>query len=193
MAAVEGLRNPAPTMVERRSVAVFGVVLALASDLMLFAGFFSAYFLLRSRTEVWPPATVHLDTLGAAAGTVLLVASSVTVWKAQRALRAGDLVRTQRWLGSTILLGIGFALNQLRDYRSIGFQPSDHAYGGIYWTLTGLHGVHVLVGIIALAVLSWRVSRAPAASTTAFEATALYWHLVDAVWLALFTTVWVIR
>jgi cytochrome c oxidase subunit III len=178
-----------------RTTGQLGVIVFLASDIMLFAPFFAAYFLLRSTNDPWPSAGVELDTLRAAIATIVLIASSGTAVLADRAHEADDRRRACGWLFATIGLGLVFLVNQLTEYTTLDFRASDDAYGSIYWGLTGLHTAHVAAGIIALGLLVVRVLRAPVLheSTPWARGISTFWHLVDIVWVAVFITIWVIR
>lgn len=181
--------------VPSRSTGQFGVVVFLASDVMLFAAFFAAYFLLRSTNETWPPEGVELDTARAAAATAVLVASSFTLIAGDHAQQRGDRRMTQRWLIVTIALGGIFLVNQLAEYATLSFAASDHPYGSVYWGLTGLHSLHVAGGLAALALLFVRASRSRSLDeiTPWANGISLFWHLVDIVWVGVFVTIWVIR
>ncbi len=178
-----------------RSTAHFGVIVFLASDVMLFAAFFAAYFLLRATDTPWPPADVELDTVRAAIFTAVLFASSFTLVGSDRAADRLDAGRQRRWLIVTFLLGAAFLANQLAEYATLAFTPDDHPYGSIYWLLTGLHTCHVTAGLVAMALLFVRTIRArtPAAIGSWTGGISLFWHLVDVVWLFLFATIWLIR
>jgi cytochrome c oxidase subunit III len=175
-----------------------GVVVWLASELMFFAGFFTAYFTLRSVNDVWPPADVELHTVRAGVFTLVLVASSGTMHLAVHALRGGEGAEARRhalsWLGVTALLGGLFLAHQLYEYAEATFRIDDHAYGSIFYLMTGFHGLHVLGGLLFMAgvavVIAGR-SRAPAHQT--MEVCGYYWHFVDAVWVAMFASIYLIR
>jgi cytochrome c oxidase subunit 3 len=179
----------------QRSTSELGVILFLASDIMLFAPFFAGYFLLRSTADGWPNDGVELDTPRAAAATLVLLASSLTLVVADRAFDHGDHRRALRFLLVTLGLGAVFLANQVAEYVTLDFRAGDHPYGSIYWGITMLHGAHVTGGLIALAALFVRVARArPLASTAAWaKGVSLFWHLVDVVWVAVFLTIWVMR
>jgi len=171
-----------------------GVVVWLASELMFFAGLFAAYFTLRSVNEVWPPDGVELETVRTALATVVLVASSGTMHVAVRAAEGGDRRRTVTWLAVTALLGALFLSNQVVEYAQATFQLDDHAYGSIFYLLTGFHGLHVLGGLVfmgAVAAVIAGGSRAPA--HPAVEVCGYYWHFVDVVWLAVFAAVYLVQ
>ncbi|MDQ3739092.1 MAG: cytochrome c oxidase subunit 3 [Actinomycetota bacterium] len=178
-----------------RDTSQFGVVVFLASDVMLFAPFFAAYFLLRANNPPWPPAGVELDVPRAALATVVLVASSFTMMAADRAgehERAGVM---RRWLLVTLVLGAVFVGNQIAEYAALPFGADSHPYGSVYWLLTGLHTAHVTAGLGAIALLFVRAVRGPSLSAISSwtNGVSLYWHLVDVIWLAVFSTIWLLR
>jgi cytochrome c oxidase subunit III len=179
----------------QRTTGELGIILFLASDIMLFAPFFAAYFLLRSTTDVWPADGAELDALRAGLATVVLIGSSCTLVVADRALEHSDRITTLRWLLITIALGALFLGNQIAEYATLDFRPGDHSYGSIYWGITMLHAAHVTAGLVALVALYVRVARARPLSTIAAWAkgVSLFWHLVDIVWVAVFLTIWVLR
>lgn len=178
-----------------RTAAGFGTIVFLASDLMLFAAFFSAYFVLRGTTTTWPPPDVELDVSRAAAATGVLLGSSLTLTLADRALEDERRVLGRRWLLATIGLGLVFLANQVLEYTTLDFGADSHPYGSVFWLLTGLHGAHVAVGIAALALLFVRTVRARDQRAMAPFATgvSVFWHLVDVVWIGVFSTIWLIR
>jgi cytochrome c oxidase subunit III len=171
-----------------------GVVVWLASELMFFAGLFAAYFTLRSVNDVWPPSDVELATARTAAATAVLVLSSGTMHLAVEAARHDDRRRSIRWLGVTALLGLIFLSNQGWEYAELSFQIDDHAYGSIFYLMTGFHGLHVIGGLVFMGAVAAAIagrSRAPVQSTV--EVCGYYWHFVDVVWVAMFTTIYVLR
>lgn len=171
------------------------MVVFLASDLMLFAPFFAASFLLRSTSDQWPPSGVHLDTWRAAAATAVLVLSSFTLVASDRAGEHGNQAEQRRWLLCTIALGAGFLANQIAEYATLDFSADSHPYGSVFWLLTGLHGCHVTAGLAAMALLFVRSvrSHSPTGVASWARGVSLFWHLVDVVWIAVFLTIWVLR
>ncbi len=180
----------------RPSLPQVGMMIFLASDLMLFGGFFAANFLLRSRTPVWPPPDVSLDVRYSTIFTLVLVSSSVTfVVGMRRFKRTGDARTLRRWTLLTMALGLAFLLNQIREYAAAGFELSSSAYGSVYWMLTGLHAAHVVAGLLLLSVVvtrslysSFDVGDAPAEETIGY-----FWHFVDGVWVAVYLTIFVLQ
>jgi cytochrome c oxidase subunit 3 len=170
-----------------------GVVVWLASELMFFAGLFAGWFTLRSVNEVWPPEGVELATARTAAATVVLVLSSGTMHLAVEAARHEDRRRAVRWLVATALLGAAFMANQAGEYAEASFRIDDHAYGSIFYLMTGFHGLHVIGGLLFMGAVVVAIaggSRAPARSTV--EVCGYYWHFVDVVWVAMFATIYLL-
>ena len=171
-----------------------GVVVWLASELMFFAGLFAAYYTLRGINDPWPPADVELETVTTSLATVVLLSSSGTMHLAVVAAQRGDRRASIRWLGTTALMGAIFLCNLGFEYAQADFRIDDHAYGSIFYLMTGFHGAHVVGGLVfmgAVAVAIAGRSRAPAHQTV--EVCAYYWHFVDAVWVAMFATIYVLR
>jgi cytochrome c oxidase subunit III len=177
------------------STSRFGMVVFLASDVMLFAAFFSAYYVLRGANDPWPPEGVDLHVPRALIATLVLASSSFTLVAADRALAGDNSRAARRWVLVTAALGAAFAINQLLEYRDLTFGIDDHPYGSAYWMLTGVHGAHVLAGLGALLLLFVRLVRARDLARVDPYAggVSLYWHMVDAVWVAVFLTIWVVR
>jgi heme/copper-type cytochrome/quinol oxidase subunit 3 len=172
-----------------------GVGLFLISEAFLFGTLFIIYYYLRAHAVEWPPLGIepHLST--AAINTVILLSSSVTVSYAGRAIRGGSTTALARWLTATIVLGALFLVLKMYEWSTNVFAASDHAYGSIYYTLTGFHALHVLIGLLILGALLMR-ARARLFSRQrhlAVELGSLYWHFVDGVWLLVFATIYLVR
>lgn len=192
MAAVTG----EPTSnAKSRAISTFGMIIFLASDVMVFAAFFAAYFLLRSTNDPWPAVGVELDTVRASLATVALVASSFTMAAGERCHHRGDSVGLRKWLLATMALGGAFLINQLAEYASLPFRIDSHVYGSTYWGLTGLHTAHVAAGVVALGLLFVRAARASNTTDTDtwVSATSAFWHLVDVIWVFVFLTIFIVR
>lgn len=180
----------------RPALPQLGMMMFLASDLMLFAGFFAANFVLRARSTEWPPAGVSLDLRWSTVFTLVLVSSSVTFVVGMRGFeRTGDPRVLRRWTLFTMALGFAFLLNQLREYVALEFSVSSHAYGSVYWMITGLHAAHVFTGLLLLSVILIR-SRYPTfdrRDLPAEETIGYFWHFVDGVWVAVYLTIFVLQ
>ena len=171
-----------------------GMVVWLASELMFFSGLFAAWFTLRSNARQWPPPNSELAVGRTAVATVILLASSYTMHLAVLAARRDDRRGSVRWLVVTVTMGAVFIANQAWEYLEAPFQIDTNAYGSIFYLMTGFHGLHVIGGLAFLLVIAGVVggrSKAPAERTV--EMAAYYWHFVDAVWVAMFTVVYLLR
>ena len=172
-----------------------GTMVWLASELMFFGGLFAAYFTLRSAATTWPPRGVDLAIARGALFTLVLVASSGTMQLAVRAAERRDQVGARRWIVITALMALVFLGNQASEWLSLAFTPSTHAYGSIFYLLTGFHGIHVLGGVLAMGAVLGRMAGAQEdpGVVPVVQVVGYYWHFVDVVWIAVFATVFLVR
>ncbi|MFI5226529.1 MAG: heme-copper oxidase subunit III [Candidatus Limnocylindrales bacterium] len=185
---------------------ILGMVLFICSEVMFFGGLFAAYFNVRANAPVWPPSAdtvgpnlafefdLHRAPLYAFVLTCLLVLSSFTCQMGVWAIRRDDRRGLVRAFAVTLVLGITFLVGQIYDYTQLGFGLSDGTFGTTFYTLTGFHGAHVFAGAVMLSVVLYRglSGQFSARHHDAVEATSLYWHFVDVVWVALFSILYVI-
>jgi heme/copper-type cytochrome/quinol oxidase subunit 3 len=176
-----------------------GIWLFLASEVMLFGALFSSYILLRTAAPEWPHAWQILNIPLATLNTVILIGSSVTMVMSWASLELKSFSRFRLYMGATFLLGLAFLLVKSFEYGS-KFEhhlfPSTSNFFAVYFTLTGLHGLHVIGGMIVNAYLwgpgskMWKSD--PRRFTNRVEIAGLYWHFVDLVWIFLFPTIYLI-
>lgn len=174
----------------------WGMLLLIATEAALFAVLLASYFYIRFRDAgPWPPeGMADPSLLVPALMTVLLTASSVPAYLADRSVRRGDVERLQLYLGATLVLGACFLGLQAWEYSDKAglFRPQTNTYGSLFYTITGLHGMHVVVGLVLLAwVLAWSFAgRYGRDRHLAVEVTSLYWHFVHIAWLAVFLSLY---
>ena len=178
--------------------AKLGMWAFLASEIMLFGGLISSYVILRSGSAhmVIPPRTmmgVPLATLN----TFVLITSSVTMVLALAAIKANEMDKYMRYLGATFGGGIIFLMIKAYEYNHKwheGITISSNLFGSFYFTLTGLHAVHVIGGMGIMAYLMWAGARGyqNQHNYDRVEAGGLYWHFVDLVWVILFPILYLI-
>jgi heme/copper-type cytochrome/quinol oxidase subunit 3 len=170
-----------------------GVWLFLASEVMLFAALFSSYILLRVGSTEWPHGFEELNVPMAAFNTVVLITSSVTMVMAWASLKMNNFSKFRMHLGATIVLALVFLVVKYFEYEhhlSMGEGPWHSTFLAIYFTMTGLHGLHIIGGIVVNAYLwgpgakMWKTE--PVRFTNRIEISGLYWHFVDLVWIFLF-------
>jgi cytochrome c oxidase subunit 3 len=174
---------------------ILGVVIFLSSELMLFAGFLTAYFDLRAAATEWPPPDVHLDGLEAALGTALLAFSSFTMWRCTHNLARNRFGRSRLWLGATIVLAVVFLAIAMHGWHAATFSVNTHAYGTLFFSLTGIHALHVAAGIVLLSLLFWGANMAAfnRDQRAGAEAIGLYWHFVMGVWILIWGSIYVLK
>ncbi len=170
-----------------------GIWLFLASEVMLFGALFASYVMLRVGAADWPPGSTYLNIPLATLNTVILISSSVTMVLAWASLVRNQFGRFRMFMGITILCGLGFLVIKYIEYSSKfhhGYFPATNTFLAIYFTLTGLHGLHVVGGMAVNTYLwgpgskLWKTE--PAHFTNRVENAGLFWHLVDLVWIFLF-------
>ena len=180
----------------RVDATTLGMLLFIASEVMLFGSFFTAYFFVRvvDQAPQWPPADFHLPVFVAGVNTAILVTSSFTMHWALQAIKRGNRAGLQAGLVLTLALGLVFLLTQGREYSRVGFAPHDEAFGTIFYGLTGLHGAHVFVGLSLLTVATIRAFRGhfTAEHHHGVEIPGIYWHFVDVMWIIVYATIYIL-
>jgi cytochrome c oxidase subunit 3 len=175
-----------------------GILLFIVSEVMLFGAFFASYFFLRVvvNPPAWPPHPYELPVAVAGMNTAILFSSSFTVHYALESVRRGNRRGMKLGLAATWLLGATFLFIQINEYVHIGFSARNGAFGSIFYGLTGLHGAHVFVGLVLLTfanIRAWRGHFGPEEKDhLGVEIPSIYWHFVDAMWLVVFATVYVL-
>lgn len=174
---------------------LLGMLLFIVSEVMVFGAFFTAYFFIRvAQGDAWPAPGTHLPLDVAGVNTAILVSSSFTMHWAQTAIRKGNRFGLKAGMLMTFLLGAAFLCIQIIEYANIGFAPQDHAQATIFYSLTGLHGAHVFIGLTLLLFVTIRSFRGHYSSDEhrGVEVPGIYWHFVDIMWIIVYTTVYVI-
>jgi cytochrome c oxidase subunit III len=176
-----------------------GVWLFLGSEVMLFAALFSSYILLRVGSTEWPQGSEELSVPLAFFNTVVLISSSVTMVMAWASLKMNDFKKFKLHLGLTILLALTFLVVKFFEYEHhlvAGEGPWHNTYYAIYFTMTGLHGLHIVGGVIVNSYLwgpgakMWQTQKER--FTNRIEIAGLYWHFVDLVWIFLFPVLYLL-
>jgi cytochrome c oxidase subunit 3 len=193
--ALEHHGPPPAHQSSRVDARVLGMLLFIASEIMLFGAFFTAYFFVRVVHDIaWPPDPFHLPKFVAGVNTAILVTSSFTIHWALQSIKRDDRSGLRAGLFLTLALGLVFLLTQVREYSRVGFAPADGAFGTIFYGLTGLHGAHVFVGLTLLTVATVRAFRGhfSAAHHHGVEIPGIYWHFVDVMWIVVYVTIYIL-
>jgi cytochrome c oxidase subunit 3 len=178
-----------------------GIWLFLASEVMLFGGLFSAYIFLRTGVDNWPAGTEYLDVRLATLNTLFLISSSVTMVMSWASLKLNDFKKFKFYSGTTLLFAFGFLVIKYFEYSAKfshvpPYLPSTNNFLGIYFTMTGLHVLHVIGGIVVIGYYfgpgskMWKAD--PERFTNRIEIVGLYWHFVDLVWIFLFPVLYLL-
>jgi cytochrome c oxidase subunit 3 len=178
------------------SNARLAIIMLLAAESMLFAGFIGSFLVFRLSAAFWPPPGLpHLPLVVTFINTGVLLGSAVTMNVAVRRVRANRHRALERWLALTATLGTAFLAIQGSEWVRLvahGLRISSGTYGATFYTLIGLHGLHVLGAVMwLLFVFGGAVAgRYNSRNYTAVDACAIYWYFVCAVWPVLFVLVY---
>ncbi len=178
-----------------KSLDWWGFALFVLSEAWIFLNLVAAYIYLRWLSPASQPmALPHRELLLPSINTAILLGSGVVAHWANTGLDRDDRRRLCGGFIATIVLGLLFLAGQGWEYTHASFTPQSSIYGACFFTLTGLHGLHVAVGAVFLLVLLLRAWGGAFSSEHAFpvQAGTLYWHFVDAVWVVLFTLLYLI-
>jgi len=176
-----------------------GFILFIVSEVMFFFGFFWAFFhsSLSPAIEIgciWPPeGIVPFNPLGIPLiNTLVLLLSGATITVTHIGLVSGNFWLAINYFARTIILALLFTQLQLEEYILAPFAISDGIYGSVFYMITGLHGFHVIIGTIFMAVCFVRLYNSHFTTThhLGFEFSAWYWHFVDVVWLFVYTFIY---
>jgi cytochrome c oxidase subunit III len=187
---------PTPNVSSRVEAQFLGMLLFIISEVMLFGAFFTAYFFIRVVADSgwFPIGQDELPKLIAGINTAILVSSSFTMHWALEGARNENRNALRVGLLTTFLLGLTFLTVQINEYVHVGFAPQDNAQGTIFYSLTGLHGAHVFVGLNLLLFVTIRAFRGHFTATDhrGIEVPGIYWHFVDVMWIVVYTTVYLL-
>lgn len=179
--------------------AKLGVWLFLASEIMLFGALFSTYIILRVLSPNWPLGSTLLNVPLGTVNTIILITSSITMVFAWTSLKQNAWGKHKVYLGLTIALALVFLVIKSFEYGA-KFEhhhlPSSSTYFAIYFTLTGLHAIHILGGVVVLSYFfgpgAKMYKTKPEQFTNRMEVVGLYWHFVDLVWIFLFPVLYLL-
>lgn len=205
------VKEPYDEARQQHEADTLGMYLFLASEIMLFGGLIAAILINRLRhPQEFAAASERMHLWIGAGNTVLLLTSSLLVALAVQAARAGRARRTSAWFAAAALLGLGFLALKALEYGleyEAGLlphlswptdfaNPFERLFMNLYLIATGLHALHLTIGIAMLCWYAWRLRRGRLAMpqrAVTVEMAGLYWHLVDVVWIVLYPLLYLAR
>lgn len=180
-----------------------GMWLFIFTELLLFGVLFIIYSVYRyMNSSAFELAAEELDTFIGGLNTIILLISSMTIAMSTTALQKKNRNFTLILTSTTFILGIVFLVNKVfewggkfdhgifpgSDHLVNNFSQGEILFFGLYFIMTGLHALHIIIGLILIGIVIWRVSTGSihADRPVMLENTGLYWHLVDLIWIFLF-------
>lgn len=204
------LQHHFQTLDQQHEAATLGMWVFLVTEVMFFGGLLMAYLLYRVwYPEAWAEGSLELDIYLGGFNTVVLIGSSLTMALAVRSAQVGAPRATVNWLLVTMALGLTFLVVKFFEYKhkwDLNHIPGPnfvmegpHArqiemFTSLYFGLTGLHALHMVVGVSILSVIAWMAHRRRFSPEwyTPVEISGLYWHFVDIVWIFLFPLLYLV-
>ena len=193
--AVEHHGPPTANQSSRVHAPTLGMLLFIISEVMIFGAFFTAYFFIRIvNHSPWPAPGTTLPEATTGINTAILLSSSLTLHWALTSIKRGNRFGLRAGMVATFLLGVAFLSIQVNEYVHLGFAPHDSAQATVFYALTGLHGCHVFIGLCLLLMVTIRAFRGhySAEAHAGMEVPGIYWHFVDAMWVVVYATVYIL-
>ncbi len=173
---------------------MFGFIIFLLSESVIFISFFAGYILYKTTVPDWLPAGIEgLEIRDPAINTVVLVSSSFVIYIAEKFLHRENLWGFRFFWLLTMAMGSYFLYGQAVEWNSLQFGFTSGVFGGTFYLLTGFHGLHVFTGVLLQGIMLIRSFIPGNYEDGQFgvEATSLFWHFVDVIWIILFILIYV--
>lgn len=173
---------------------MFGFIVFLLSESVIFLSFFAGYIVYKTTTPDWLPAGVEgLEVRSPLINTIVLVSSSFVIYIAERFLHRENLWGFRAFWLLTMAMGSYFLYGQAVEWMSLPFGFTSGLFGGTFYLLTGFHGLHVLTGVLLQGIMLGRsfLPNNYAGGEYGVAATSIFWHFVDVIWIVLFTLIYV--
>jgi cytochrome c oxidase subunit 3 len=171
-----------------------GFIIFLCSESVIFLAFFSAYALLKTSALNWlPPGVEGLEWQKPLINSIVLISSSGTIYLAERAKAKGNLWGFRAFWLLTMALGSYFLYGQAVEWSGLKFGLTSGTFGATFYLLTGFHGLHVAtgVGLMTLMLVKSFLPGNYTGGEEGVQATSLFWHFVDVIWIILFALLYV--
>lgn len=182
-----------------------GLWILIAGELVIFGGLIVSYLLNRLRYDAWSDQAAHTSQFFGALNTVVLLFSSYAIVRAHSAAVKREISKVVNWMSVTIGCGLLFLINKSIEYTtevSHGFTPTSpklqeagDSIGSLFWSyyylMTGLHGTHVLAGMVAMFIVMLGARKGE--NLHRVELVGMYWHMVDLIWIFLFPLLYIAK
>jgi cytochrome c oxidase subunit 3 len=171
-----------------------GFIIFLCSESIIFLAFFAGYINFKLSSPLWlPPGLEPLELREPLINTVVLVSSSFVAWLAERQLQRQRLWPFRLWWLLTMAMGSYFVFGQAMEWLHLPFGLGRGVYGASFYLLTGFHGLHVITGVLLMALMLARSFRPGnyEGGEAGVIAVSLFWHFVDVIWILLFLLIYV--
>jgi len=180
---------------EHADLRVWGLITFLASESLMFGGFFATYLLIRGATAQWPPEGTEVELILPTINTIILVSSSFVIHLGDTAIKKNDVNGLRKWYILTAIMGAVFLGGQVYEYMTLGYGLTSNIFANCFYLMTGFHGLHVFVGLLLILGVLWR-SRRPNhyndSKHVGVEMAEIYWHFVDIIWIVLFSLLYIL-
>ncbi|MFB2877877.1 heme-copper oxidase subunit III [Floridanema aerugineum] len=174
---------------------VWGLLTFLASESLMFGGFFASYLVYRGGAGNWPPEGTEVELLLPTINTIILVSSSFVIHLGDTAIKKNNVNGMRLWYAVTALMGATFLGGQVYEYLTLGYGLTTNIFSNCFYLMTGFHGLHVFVGLLLILGVLWRSRRSGHYSATkhvGIEMAEIYWHFVDIIWIVLFSLLYIL-
>jgi cytochrome c oxidase subunit 3 len=171
----------------------WGMVVLIATEATIFLALLGSYFFLRAGSPEWPQGAIAPpELLRISLFSVLLIGSSVPLFWAESAIEHGRVGQLRIALFVSFVMGLAFLANQIMEFASLEFSIGDNAYASIFIVTTGLHGLHVVGGLLmsVMVQLKARLGQFRADRHLTVSVFVMYWHFVDVVWIFVFSSLY---
>ncbi|HIK46796.1 MAG TPA: heme-copper oxidase subunit III [Leptolyngbyaceae cyanobacterium M65_K2018_010] len=180
---------------EHPDLRVLGLLTFLASEFLMFCGFFAVFLVFRNSIAEWPPEETEVELLLPTINTLILVSSSWVINLGTKAIKHNDLAGMRKWFAITAAMGAIFLAGQIYEYLTLGYGLKTNLFSNCFYLMTGFHGAHVFIGLLLILGVLWRSRRSGhynEITHTGPEMAEIYWHFVDVVWIVLFTLIYLL-
>jgi cytochrome c oxidase subunit 3 len=176
------------------STAWWGMVMLITTEAMIFLALLSSYFFIRAGSSHWPLGGIKVPELTRSSiFSVVLLGSSIPIFWAESAIRRGHMRAVKIALLVSFLMGSAFLAHSVWDFLDLDFKFNENAYASLFFVIVGLHATHVFVGLLMSMVVQLKtwLGKVTPERHVSVEVFSLYWHFVDAVWIFVFSSLFI--